>query len=304
MQQPSILVLAAGMGSRYGGLKQLEPMGPNGETLLDYSVYDAIQAGFRRIVFIIRKDIEAPFRSTIGKRYEDRIEIDYAFQEIDDLPAGFTTTLDGRTKPWGTAHALYAARNSVKGSFAVINADDFYGGEAYRILADHFKECDSSDKDPLCMVGYPLDHTLSRHGSVNRGLCQSESGLLKTVEEIIDISMDREGTILGTSKNGKEIRLKPEDLVSMNFWGFSDKIFEPLERHLIHFLKYHGKALTEEFYIPTIIDDLIVQEAAQCKMLKTTGSWFGVTYPGDRPFVQGHLKDLIAQRIYPSHLLS
>jgi dTDP-glucose pyrophosphorylase len=159
MQQPSILVLAAGMGSRYGGLKQLEPVGPNGETLLDYSVYDAIQAGFRRIVFIIRKDIEAPFRNTIGKRYEDRIEIDYAFQEIDDLPVGFTTTLDGRTKPWGTAHALYAARNSVKGSFAVINADDFYGREAFQILADHFKECDSSDKDPLCMVGYPLDHT-------------------------------------------------------------------------------------------------------------------------------------------------
>lgn len=304
MQEPSILVLAAGMGSRYGGLKQLEPVGPHGETLLDYSVYDAIQAGFQHIVFIIRKDIETPFRSTIGRRYEDRIEIDYAFQELDDLPGGYKATLNGRSKPWGTAHALYAARNSVRGSFAVINADDFYGRDAYFKLARHFTTCAAGKNDPVCMVGYPLDHTLSRHGAVNRGLCKSRNGLLESVEEVIDISTDREGNILGTAMTGKEIRLEPDALVSMNFWGFSDSIFEQLELHLIRFLQHHGKALSTEFYIPSFVDDLIRNENVQCDLLETTGNWFGITYPGDRPFVKSHISRLIKENIYPTPLLT
>jgi len=304
MQEPGLLVLAAGMGSRYGGLKQLEPMGPHGETLLDYSVYDAMQAGFRRIVFIIRKDIEAPFRTTIGKRYENRIEIDYAFQELDDLPDGFTMSLDGRSKPWGTAHALHSARNSVRGSFAVINADDFYGREAYLVVAEHFRQCAIAGEDPMCMVGYPLDHTLSMHGAVNRGLCQSQDGLLKSVAEVIDISTDREGTILGTAIDGSEIRLEPDALVSMNLWGFSDRIFGKLEEHLIYFLNRHDRALSAEFYIPTFVDDLIRIEDARCRLLQTTAKWFGVTYPGDRPFVQAHLQELVASNAYPSPLLT
>lgn len=302
-KDPTLVVLAAGMGSRYGGLKQLEPMGPNGETLLDYSVFDAMQAGFGKVVFIIRRDIEAPFRSTIGRRYEKKIEIDYAFQELDDLPDGYHHLLDGRKKPWGTAHALHAARNVVTGSFAVINADDFYGADSYQVLAEHFNNCANQGKSPLCMVGYSLDHTLSKHGSVNRGLCSYEKGNLQSVEEIIDIERDRIGTILGTNSSGKEITLEPDVLVSMNFWGFSDAIFAPLERHLIHFLKHHGKALTAEFYIPSFIDDMIAHENATCSMLRTEASWFGVTYPGDKPFVQSHLQELIQAGAYPSPLL-
>ena len=302
-KDPTLVVLAAGMGSRYGGLKQLEPMGPNGETLLDYSVFDAMQAGFGKVVFIIRRDIEAPFRSTVGKRYEGKIDIDYAFQELGDLPDGYKSLLDGRKKPWGTAHALYAARDVVQGSFAVINADDFYGTDSYRVLAQHFESCSSSGETPLCMVGYSLDHTLSEHGSVNRGLCACKDGNLQSVEEIIDIERDRIGTILGTNSSGKEITLNADALVSMNFWGFSDEIFAPLEQHLIHFLKHHGKALTAEFYIPSFVDDLITQENATCTMLRTEASWFGVTYPGDKPFVQNHLQKLIESGAYPSPLL-
>ncbi len=302
-KQPTLLVLAAGMGSRYGGLKQLEPMGPKGETLLDYSVFDAIRAGFEKVVFVIRRDIEAAFRNTVGKRYEKHIRIDYAFQELIDLPDGYPSLVNERTKPWGTAHALYAARNIVTGSFAVINADDFYGADAYRVLATYFSTCESEGRMPLSLVGYSLDHTLSSHGSVNRGICQASNGLLRSVEEVEDIDRDRMGTILGTDSNGNEIQLEPDSPVSMNFWGFSEAIFPQLDQHLRHFLKYNSQALTAEFYIPTFVDDLINKEDARCELLHTNASWFGVTYPGDRPFVQEHLKALIHSGDYPSPLL-
>lgn len=300
---PTLLILAAGMGSRYGGLKQLDPMGPHGETLLDYSVYDAIQAGFGRIVFVIRRDIETPFRNTVGKRYEGRIDIDYAFQDLEDLPPGYTPPAD-RTKPWGTAHAVRAARHLIDGPFAVINADDFYGADAYRLIVQYFADCSSSGKSPLCLVGYPLTHTLSDHGEVNRGLCRADAGQLQSVEEITNIERDREGTILGTNRSGKEIQLDPDALVSMNFWGFSAQLFKPLERHFIQFLKYECQGLTTEFYIPTFIDRMISSEGATCDLLRTSGNWFGVTYPGDKPFVQQHLTDLIKSGNYPSPLLA
>lgn len=298
---PTLLVLAAGMGSRYGGLKQLEPMGPHGETLLDYSVHDALRAGFGKVVFVIRRDIEDPFRKTVGKRYQDRIEIDYAFQDLHDLP-GDHTLPEGRSKPWGTAHAILAARDVVTGDFAVINADDFYGADAYAVIAEYFRTCTAGNRAPLCMVGYSLDRTLSNHGSVNRGLCTGSNGLLQSVEEIIDIERDREGTILGTDNNGREIRLQPEAPVSMNFWGFSKQIFNPLERHFINFLKHHGGALSREFYIPTFVDDMIAHEGVNCDLLQTSASWFGVTYPGDKPFVQEHLQALIDTGVYASPL--
>lgn len=301
-QKPTLLVLAAGMGSRYGGLKQLDPMGPHGETVLDYSVHDALRAGFGKVVFVIRRDIEEPFRKTIGKRYEHQAELDYVFQDLNDLPEGHTVP-EGRHKPWGTAHALRAARHSVTGPFAVINADDFYGADAYRVMAEYFAGCAASNQAPLAMVGYPLSHTLSEHGAVNRGICRSDNGKLQSVEEVTDIQMDRTGTVLGSNRKGEEIRLDPESLVSMNFWGFSDLLFQPLERHFSNFLKYEAHVLNAEFYIPSFVDDMIARENAVCDLLQTSANWFGVTYPGDKPFVQQHLRELIEQGVYPSPLL-
>ena len=300
-QQFTLLVLAAGMGSRYGGIKQLEPMGPAGETLLDYSVHDALGAGFNKLVFVIRREIEAPFRELIGRRYQEKVEIEYVFQELDGLPEGYHVP-EGRTKPWGTGHAVLAARDAIDGCFAVINADDFYGQDAYRVVCEYFRNCLENAKDPLCMVGYQLDHTLSNHGTVNRGLCRGAKGFLQSVEEIIDIGRDREGTILGTNQSGKEVRLAPDALVSMNFWGFSSAIFPKLEQSFIRFLQFHGGALTEEFYIPSFVDKLILQEGALCDLLNTSANWFGVTYPGDKPFVQQRLAELIEQGLYPSPL--
>ncbi|MEX0330539.1 MAG: NTP transferase domain-containing protein [Puniceicoccaceae bacterium] len=299
--QITLLVLAAGMGSRYGGIKQLEPMGPNGETLLDYSVHDALKAGFGKVVFVIRREIEEPFRKTVGKRYEDLVPIEYVFQELDDLPQGHTAP-EGRSKPWGTGQAILAARDVIDGCFAVINADDFYGQEAYAVISRYFTESIEKGTTPLCMVGYLLDHTLSLHGSVNRGLCQGTAGRLQSVEEIIDIDRDRHGTILGTNGNGKEVILPPDALVSMNFWGFSSMVFPDLERHFIRFLQGHSESLTGEFYIPTFVDDLITMEGAQCDLLQTDASWFGVTYPGDKPYVQQRLSELIGNGVYPSPL--
>ncbi len=300
--QPTLLVLAAGMGSRYGGLKQLDPMGPHGETLLDYSVHDAIRAGFARIVFVIRRDIEDAFRITIGRRYEDRIAIDYVFQELEDLPSGYRLP-EGRKKPWGTAHAVRAARNAISGNFAVINADDFYGADAYRVIVDHFRDCRASGIDPLCLVGYPLHHTLSDHGTVNRGICQVREGLLQSVEEVVDIARDRQGVILGSDPRGTEVSLDPECLVSMNFWGFSSSVFEALEVQFRRFLKYDNHGITAEFYIPSFVDRLIAHENTGCRVLKTSSDWFGITYPGDKPFVQKEILRLIETGQYPSPIL-
>jgi hypothetical protein len=300
--KPTLLILAAGMGSRYGGLKQLDPMGPHGETVLDYSVHDALQAGFGKVVFVIRRDIEEAFRRSIGKRYESQVELAYAFQDLHDLPQGHMAP-EGRVKPWGTAHALRAARDCLQGSFAVINADDFYGADAYRVMAGFFDQSTAAKQAPLAMVGYELRHTLSEHGPVNRGLCRADEGKLQSIEEITDIEMDRTGTILGSNRKGKELRLQPEALVSMNFWGFSDLIFQPLERHFADFLKYEAHVQNTEFYIPTFIDNLISRDNAECDLLRTDASWFGVTYPGDKPFVQRHILDLIHNGEYPSPLV-
>ncbi len=301
MRDLSILVLAAGMGSRYGGLKQLEPVGPNNETLLDYSVYDAIQTGFNHIVFIIRKDIEQAFRESIGKRYEHRIRISYAFQELNDLPDGFTG--NHRAKPWGTAHALYAARKAVDGCFAVINADDFYGRKAYALLAEYFQASADSEKMPFAMVGYPLKNTLSTHGSVNRGLCKAADGWLLRVEEITDIALGDGETLHGLTSADQRIRLDPQSPVSMNFWGLSDRIFPLLEEHLLAFLAEHKASPAAEFYIPSFVDTLIREEGLPCRMLESDGNWFGVTYPADRAHVQQAIGKLTNQQVYPSPLM-
>jgi hypothetical protein len=302
MQTPTLLVLAAGMGSRYGGLKQLDPMGPNGETLLDYSVHDALRAGFGRVVFVIRRDIEAAFRDSIGKRYERRIPIDYAFQELSDLPGGRTVP-EGREKPWGTGHAVLAARGLIEGPFAVINADDFYGADAYAVLNRYFSATAESGQHPLCLVAYPLGHTLSDHGSVNRGVCTVEDDSLARVEEIEDIRRDDAGHITGRTRTGDSLELTPDTLVSMNCWGLSSELFPLLEERFSEFLETSGSGLKTEFYLPSFVDGLIRGDGKQCDVVKTSGQWFGVTYPDDRSRVRDQLLALTKAGKYPSPLL-
>ena len=301
--KPTLLVLAAGMGSRYGGLKQMDPMGPNGETVLDYSVYDAIRAGFGRVVFIIREDFAEAFKSGVGARFADRIQVDYAFQKLDDLPDGFAIP-EGRTKPWGTAHAVRSARNLVRESFAVINADDFYGSDAYVRAAEFLASPRSeSDKAHYAMVGYPLVNTLSDHGDVNRGICtRTESGLLSSVEEYVKIEREADGVVRGTSLDGSRREVCENSPVSMNFWAFTHCFFDHLEVEFTAFMKNSGTMEKSENYIPTVVDALIRSSTADCAVLSTTSHWFGVTYPEDKPHVVASIMKLISSGDYPSPL--
>ncbi len=301
--ETTLLILAAGMGSRYGGLKQMDPMGPNGETVLDYSVYDAIRAGFKKVVFIIREDFADAFREGVGARFEGKIQVEYAFQKIDDLPEGFDVP-EGREKPWGTTHAIRAARHVVNGPFAVINADDFYGADAYLRIADYFKNLDqqSGSISHYCMVGYHINKTLSDHGDVNRGICSESNGLLSNVEEITEIKREQDGKIYGNQLDGTRIVINEQALASMNFWGFNHSFFAQLEEHFIKFLKESGHKLKSECYIPTLVDDLISQKKADCRLIETTSSWFGVTYPDDKPHVVEAILKLVDQETYPSPL--
>lgn len=299
----TLLVLAAGMGSRYGGLKQLDQLGPSGETLMDYSIYDAIRAGFDKVVFVIRHDIEEEFRRVVGSRYEGRIEIDYAFQALDDLPAGFSVP-EGRSKPWGTGQAVYAARNVVKEPFAVINADDFYGADSYNQLAKFLKSSRPGKPMDGCMCGYLLENTLSENGSVSRGVCSvDESGNLAKVVEHTTIA--REGDkIVSTLEDGAKEELAPSTLVSMNCWGFTPELFNELERLFSEFLTQRGAELKSEFYIPFVADQLIQEKRATVKMLTSTASWFGVTYREDRPVVVGALQEMVDAGVYPAKLFN
>jgi hypothetical protein len=304
MQSPTLLVLAAGMGSRYGGLKQMDPMGPNGETVLDYSVFDAIRAGFGRVVFIIREDFAEAFQQGIGSRFSDRIQVDYAFQKLEDLPAGFTVP-EGRVKPWGTAHAIRAARDLVKEPFAVINADDFYGRDAYAQAAKFLTAAPLAESEiaRYAMVGYPLENTLSDHGEVNRGICsQNENALLESVEEYLNISRDPYGLVRGNALDGTRKPLAPGTPVSMNFWAFTPGFFAHLEREFTAFLEAQGSGGKTECYIPTVVDHLIHSGAADCKVLRTTSHWFGITYPDDKPHVVASITQLIQSGEYPSPL--
>lgn len=306
MASPTLLVLAAGMGSRYGGLKQIDPMGPNGETVLDYSVLDAIRAGFGRVLFVIREDFADLFREGIGSRFAGKIAVDYAFQSLDDLPIGFSVP-EGRTKPWGTAHAIRAARTQIDGPFAVINADDFYGRDAYVQAAAFIASSTScgnataASREPFAMIGYPLQNTLSEHGEVNRGICQiNAEGLLTDVEEIVRISRHDDGVLRGYDSQQVARELAGADLVSMNFWIFTAAFIPLLEQEFTHFLSQHGREEKSECYIPTVVDALIRRQAADCAVLTTSSSWFGVTYPQDKPHVVASIQSLIEAGEYPS----
>ena len=261
----TLVVLAAGMGSRFGGLKQIEPLGPNGEVILDYSVYDAIEAGFTKVVFIITKAIEEDFKNIIGKKYEGKIEVDYAFQALDDIPAPFTVPED-RVKPWGTGHALLCARDKIDSPFTIINADDYYGKEAYKLIHDYIV-----NEKAMCMVGYRLGNTLTDNGTVARGVCEMEDGYLKSIVE--NTSIDKNSGI-------------PLDtLVSMNMWGFMPDIFDKLEERFKVFLANNDNPLKGEYFIPLFVDYMIKEENQKIKVLDSNDKWYGVTYKEDKDSV-------------------
>jgi len=297
MQKPTLLVLAAGMGSRYGGLKQIDPVGPAGETIIDYSVFDAMRAGFGKLVFVIRRDIETQFREIVGSRFEKRIAVDYAFQELNQLPPGFSKPPQ-RTKPWGTGHAILAAADAVREPFAAINADDFYGANSYRALADNF----ASGGGDYAMVGYVLRNTLSDFGSVARGICQSDAhGFLTSVVEMTKLERDGSGA-KNTAPDGKVTRLTGDEPVSLNFWGFTPALFPQLRESFTKFLRARGNDEKAEFFIPDVVGELISSRQARVKLLRTPDSWFGVTYRDDRPRVVESIRQLIARSEYPVKL--
>ena len=246
----ALIVMAAGMGSRFGGLKQMEPLGPHGEVILDYSVYDAMEAGFNKIVFVIKKAIEKDFRELVGKKFESKVDVSYTFQELDDLPEGFSVP-EGREKPWGTGQAILTAKDIVKTPFAIVNADDYYGKSAYKIVHDHLMT-----SDEMCMAGYLLGNTISDNGTVARGICEMENGYLKKIVETTDID--------------KNSGFPMDTLVSMNMWGLQPDFFEKLEAGFIDFLKTNDNPLKGEYFIPKFIDRLIQEEGAKVKVLKAT----------------------------------
>ena len=297
----TLVILAAGMGSRYGGLKQLDPMGPNQATVLDYSVYDALRSGFKKVVFVIREDFADQFKASVGSKFEDRMEVAYAFQDLADLPGAYTTP-KGRKKPWGTAHAVRAARAWVDTPFAVINADDFYGAEAYTRMVRYFKESTHEPELRSALVAYPLKCTLSEHGAVNRGLCDVHGGQLESVEEHEGITWDAKGTLRGKNSSGKSVSLDANSLVSMNFWGFTPTFFESLEAAFESFLEKHAGDAEAECYLPTVVDTLIREEQTRCIVLESGDPWFGVTYPEDKGMVQARIAELVARGVYPEVL--
>lgn len=298
----TLLIMAAGMASRYGGGKQIDAMGPSGEILMEYSVHDARKAGFDKVVFIIKRAMEASFRELIGSRIPDGIEVCYACQEYDSLPDGFTPP-EGRTKPYGTVHAVYAAKDLIHEPFIVINADDFYGAEAYATAAAYLDSI-AHDEPRAGMVAYRLRNTLSDHGYVTRGVCKTHAdGSLRRVRETYQISALPDGTVRSMTDAGEEL-LDPDCLVSMNFWCFQPSLFAMAERELTAFLRVpeNASALTSEFTLPEMIDQLMQKDDLTVDVIHTDAAWFGVTYREDKPAVQQALKDLHDRGVYPEKL--
>ena len=292
MKDITLLIMAAGMGSRYGGLKQLDSVGPNGETIMDYSVYDAIRAGFNKVVFIIRRDFEKEFKSQITSKYEGSIQVEFAFQELNNLPDGFECPPD-RQKPWGTGHAILSAADLIQEPFVVINGDDFYGLESYKIVSDYYK----NGGDMFTMVAYELGNTLSEFGGVTRGLCTLENDLLSTVIETSNLERSKSGV-----SSDRNLELDGSEPVSMNVWGFTPDLFPYLRSMFNDFLKLEGKELKSEFFIPSVVNNLVQSNIKAVKVLKTGSSWFGVTYKEDKPHVVNKIKSLVDNHEYPLKL--
>ena len=292
MNNITLLIMAAGMGSRYGGLKQLDAIGPSGETIIDYSVYDAIKAGFTKVVFIIRKDFEQEFKSKITDKYEGQIQVEFAFQDLNDLPDEFTCP-EGREKPWGTGHAILSARNVINEPFIAINGDDFYGRESFKVVADYYRKGANS----FSMVAFKLDKTLSSFGGVTRGLCTVNDEKLNTVIETADLQK----TDYGVSSN-RNIELDGSEPVSMNVWGFTPILFKYLEEKFVEFLSENGTEMKSEYLIPSVVNELIQSGQETVHVLRSGATWFGVTYKEDKPFVEGEIEKLVNKGEYPSKL--
>ncbi|MGA0133823.1 MAG: nucleotidyltransferase family protein [Opitutales bacterium] len=300
--RPTLLVMAAGMGSRYGGLKQMDPMGPSGETMLDYSVFDALRAGFGRVVFIIRPDFEQDFRDRVAARFASRTDVGFAFQTLGRLPAGFAPPA-GREKPWGTTHAILCAREQVTTPFAVINADDFYGRDSFAVLGRDLAAMSPAATD-YSMVGFTLKNTLSDHGTVARGVCRTgPDGRLTDIREMTKIARKERGAE-NTEEDGTIVPLTGEEPVSMNMWGFAPSVFDLLEADFRTFLSARGGELRSESYIPITVGALIRSSQASCRVLRTESSWFGVTYREDKPKVQASIGALVSSGDYPASLWS
>lgn len=298
--KPTLFVLAAGMGSRYGGLKQLDGLGPSGETIMDYSIFDAIRSGFGKIVFVIRKDFEADFRGKILSKYENHIPVEVVFQGLDCLPDGFKCP-ETREKPWGTNHAVLMGKSVIKEPFAVINADDFYGRNTFEVMAKELmrERCDEGD---YCMVGFKVGNTMSEGGTVARGVCEVKNGFLSTVVERTAIGYNKKNEIVFPDENGNIQKLNPATLVSMNMWGFTPDYFDYSEAYFKEFLDENIDNLKAEYFIPSVVNRMITSGAATVKVLETSSRWFGVTYASDRSGVVARLAELHESGEYPDRM--
>ena len=298
----TLLILAAGMGSRYGGLKQMDEFGPSGETILDYSIYDAINAGFNKVVFVIRDFFKEDFEEFFKGKFEDKVKVEFVTQELHKIPDSIRLNPE-REKPWGTAHAVHVAKDVINEPFAVINADDYYGKESFQSLYQYFQRNNLEGREKYSLVGYKLDNTLSKHGTVNRGICAvNDNNELSKIVETLKIGYNSEGKISYPNENGSESYLDKDTLVSMNMWGFYPSYFDYCEESFERFLKLRGDEPKSEFFIPLLMDELINSGKEQIEVLSCDAEWFGVTYREDKPKVVEKLNRLIAQGVYPLSL--
>ncbi|WP_321996293.1 sugar phosphate nucleotidyltransferase [Draconibacterium orientale] len=297
--KPTLLILAAGMGSRFGGLKQVEPVGPNGEAIIDYTIFDAIRAGFGKVVFVIRESFADAFKEKFEAKLSGKIDVEYVYQELDNLPEGFTLP-EGREKPWGTAHAILVAQNVINEPFCAINADDFYGDGAYRIMADFLNN--AVQEQTFSMIGYQLKNTLSEYGSVSRGMCTvNENDNLVKIVETHNI-FKKEDAAVAIAEDGTETPLTGNERVSMNFWGFHPSVFKTLETKFVQFLETEIDKPKSEMYIPSVVFEMIEDNEVEVKVLEANSPWFGVTYKEDKPIVVNKIKALIKEDVYPEKL--
>ncbi len=299
--KPTLVVLAAGIGSRYGGLKQIDPVGPSGEIIIDYSIYDAIKAGFGKVVFVIRKDIEKDFRECISEKYKGHIKVEYAYQHLDNIPPGFNLPPD-RKKPWGTAHAVMTAESLVNEPFVAINADDYYGRAAYRLLFDRLSSVRDAKFAEYCMVGFMIRNTLSEHGTVSRGICEStKDGYLSDVVERTKVEKCGAGAKF-YDESGTACSLSGDEIASLNIWGFTPSIFPSLKEGFKDFLKKNIASPKAEYFLPSAVNDLVKEGKARVRIMESPDPWFGITYREDKPFVVESIRKLVREGIYPEQL--